>query len=474
MRRNSERRHLNRVQSRLRALRKQACAGRKQARGGREQASFRRWCIAAGTSLMLSWVSPQAIAQDSLCDECTHSKACSTHTPLRHHSPCVRGVELPSLQTLFVDRLSAAGDRIERRVHRHQPRMLSKSCGHPECTDCASAAMGPAGLGALGIPAGFAENRMRSPFANSNTPGRLPAILLPSSLMPHASSRSEARGKLTDRKTALQSESVADVIDARQLIPQNGFPSHPRDRAAASTGSGLNPLGSSPQAVGSIDQQPTSAQPSVASETSNRSVAETKIPELVDLAKPDATTSQPTPPTADSSVPQRVEKPISTARPETHTDDALRTLETISEPPQLAPPPRLDDRLRALPSAPELPLREDSIPSDRNIPSSPSTAPREPSSKLPAEPKPMPPQDGLPEILVDPFQDDVRAERPNPFGHVEPSSGVQPRPFPTRGKTSSDIGSLKAKFETAKRLNATRSPLPPSPPLPSPPAAQNR
>jgi hypothetical protein len=475
MQRNSERRHLNRVQSRLRALRKQACAGRKQACAGRKQASFRRWCLAAGTSLMLSWVSPPAIAQDALCDECTHTQACSTHAPLRYHSHCDRGVLLPSLQTLFVDRLSAVGDRIERRVHRHHPGLLSKkSCGHPDCTDCTAAAMGPAALGASGVNGGFAENRMQTPFANSNTPRRLPAILLPSSLMPPASSRAEARGKLTDRKTALQSESVADGIDARQLTPHTGAASDPRDRSGASRGSGQHPLGATAPAVGPIGQQPTSTRPTVASETTNRSVGETKIPELVDLAKPDATASQPTHPAVESSAPQRIERPISTARPEMPENDALRTLETISDAAPVAPPPRRDDRFRALPSAPELPFREESTPSDRDIPISPSKAPLEPASKLPAEPKPMPHQDGLPEILVDPFQDDVRAVRPNPLGHVEQSSGVQPRPFPTRGKTSSDAGSLKAKFEAAKRLNATRSPLPPAPPLMLPPAAPNR
>lgn len=455
MRTNSNRRHLNRARSRLLA--------------GRKKASFRRWCLAAGTSLMLSWLPPQANAQDSFCDDCAKSQACSTHAPLRRHSHCDHGVELPSLQTLFVDRLNAVGDRIERRVHRHHPRMLGKSCGHPDCTDCTAAAMTPGALSPSGVSGWGAESGMQTPFANSKTLGRLPAILRPSSVHAPALSRPEARGTLTDRRTELPSDGIADVIDAKQLTPQIGAPSAIPDPSTASTGAGSTPRGSAERNVGQTSHQPTSMRPPVASETNNRPVAATKPTELVDLVEPDATASRPTRPAAKPLEPRRDERPISTVRPENPGDSSQRTLETIPDATPVAPPERPADRFRALPSAPESPRRLESISSDLELPISGSDATREPSSGRPAEPKPMPHQDGLPEILVDPFQDDVRAVRPNSLGNVEQSSGVQPKPFPTRGRNSLDAGSLKAKFETAKRLNAAKSPLPP--PLVLPPAA---
>ena len=396
-----------------------------------------RWIGSLSMSLLLaSATTVLAQSPSAVCDACNKP----THSQHPSRTCADSGVQIPSLQTLFIDKLNRAGDRLETKIHRHPSRAvhaLRKACDNPDCAHCSAVGRE--------VYSANAANRDSGPFQNDNataTGNRHPEIT--SSLrnaMPQIFTPT-ARGKLSD----VQPRSSENWIDARKLVPYLAPPSPMTSTAIESKSS------------------PNVAESEVAEniEGTQEFAATADAPELLDIAR------KAEPETA--SVPVGIDRPEASGANEVSGKVRNDTLDSTE-----------DLTLEAIGNHSNTTLK-----SERGIPSKPTARPHATSSaattsatpallesgeprsipgknpeipsRIPPNSNSVPSNDSLPDILVDPFQEDVKSISPSELGRAERPNGVQPKPFPSNQSFSkrnsvSTTGTLKAKFETAKRLN---------------------
>lgn len=340
-----------------------------------------------------------AFAQQPACDGCKDGIHPHAHpTPVQHSAPS-SGVYLPSLQSILVDKMNRAGDRIEHRLHRHgvrTPATKHTPCDRPDCTQCVGA-----------LPVDAKTHAQRAPFATNSAPANgLPRIV-----------PSAARGKLSD----VQSNPAENILDARRLVPA------------------LTPPTETPAALQRrnvpTDSVPPNAAPS--NENSQPNPEPKSAADLLDIAKRMEPNSDGTKAHRDASVPVSAGSFVK-RQPSTHGDsDSLRetaTLESIgTRPADVAPPAKLPSATRAIP---------ESAPDDE-----------------PGHPAARDPKDETPDILVDPFRDDPRPNPTNELGHNRGPLALPPKPLPNPSafgevKPNASSSTLRAKFESAKRASA--------------------
>ena len=397
-----------------------------------------RWIGSLSMSLLLtSATTVLAQSPSAVCD------ACNKPTHSQHHSTTCTdsGVQIPSLQTLFIDKLNRAGDRLETKIHRHPSRAvhaLRKACDKPDCAHCSAA-------GRESYSAN-AANRGSTPFQNDNataTGKRLPEITpslrntFPQILTP------TARGKLSDA----QPRSSENLIDARKLVPYMAPPSPMTSPAIQSK--------SSPHVADTEVAE-------ITEETQEFATA-ADAPELLDIARkvePETT-----------SVPVGIDRPEASGTNEDLGKDRNDTLESTEDLTLESIGNRsnttstsehfIPSNPTARPHATNPAATTSAIPAflESREPSSIPGTSREIPSRTPTNSDAVPSNESLPDILVDPFQEDVRTNAPSELGRAERPNGVQPKPFPSNQSFSKrnsvpTTGTLKAKFETAKRLNS--------------------
>ena len=323
----------------------------------------KRW-VTVGVSLFMAWSVPNAIAQQKNCDACQGRS--STHVPgAPHCNPCDgRGVSVPSLQTLIIDKLSAAGDRFERN-HAAKPSIPSSlrftKAKDPSC-----------GVEALGVSPKQDACDAKAFWGRTGV---------------------GSTGSLSDRQSrAIQEPSIAGSEKSSKLEsakpvatqqPSDGRPAVPPDIAAA-----LEHDSESSAATNGSGTPKLIPPPATKSEGS--------VPAPTDKAESNAADAPPIPP----DVPQTLEA-ISKSL------DEPKGIEASSSP---------LTKGGSLPPAPIEPPKvlEKSPPSLDSVPPAPM-------------PKPKSELEPLPDILVDPFIDDARSSKPTSPGGVELSSGKDQR-----------------------------------------------
>lgn len=388
----------------------------------RNRSGLRKRWVAVGVSMFMAWSVPIAVAQHKHCDACQGRSA--THVQgAAHCNHCDGGsVSIPSLQTLIIDKLSAAGDRIERnhaarnqlaKAHIHRstkPTCASNvsvipsslrftkakepSCGvevlgvspkHEACD--AKAFWGRAGVGSTGS----LNDRQFSDRPFSDRPSRV---------TPEKSVAGPDEGSKLDsaKPVATQQSPVATQQS------NDGRPSAPPDVAAA------------------LEHDSDS------SDSSNGSVAPKLIP----------------PPATKSSVPTSTkgdgESSESDAPPA--PPEVPQTLEAISK--SFNQPKGIEARVPQLPSGGPMPpativppnVLEKSPPLLDSVPTAPMPKPKPLSEPSDSEP--------LPDILVDPFIEDARSSKPKRLGSVELSSGKgQLKPLTLGSPAQNPINKLR-------------------------------
>ena len=400
----------------------------------RNRSGLRKRCVAIGVSMFMAWSVPIAVAQHKHCDACQGRSA--THVQdAAHCNHCDAGsVSIPSLQTLIIDKLSAAGDRIERnhaarnqlaKAHTHrsaQPVCASNasvipsslrftkakepSCGvevlgvspkHEACD--AKAFWGRAGAGS----AGSLNDRQFSdrPFNDRQYSDR------PSRVTPEKSVAGSKEGSKTD--------SAKPVATQQSPVATQQSP-------AATQQSNAGRLSVPPDVAATLEHNSDS------SESTNGSVAPKLIPppatksSVPTSTKGDGASSESDAPPAPPEVPQTLEaiskslngsKGIETRSPQLPSGGLI--------PPATIEPPNVLEK-----SPPLL----DSVP--------PAPMPKPKSLSEPSESEP------LPDILVDPFIEDARSSKPKRPGSVELSSGKgQLKPLTLGSPAQNPINKLR-------------------------------
>lgn len=349
-----------------------------------------RWLAAVIASCCIA----PAVAQTPACDGCKDRVHSHAHPASMHSAASNTGVYLPSLQSILVDKMNRAGDRIESRLHRHSGRTASfqhSPCDRPDCTQC---------TGSQSVTA--MPPTQRAPFANSSAPtNSLPRIVRPA-----------ARGKLSDTLPT----STDNVLDARRLVPALAPPTESPRSDDRTNVPAVNPP--------SENSQPPASEPTPAADLLD--IAKRSEP-AIDRSSTERNAS--TPSSAGAFV-QR--QPRASAASDTLPGTA--TLESIGTRTQDVPPPaKLPSSTRAFP---------ESVPSESGQ-SSPSDS-----------------EQNAPDILVDPFRDDPRPNPSSEFGRNPNPTVLPPKPLANpsafgSAKPSVSSGTLRAKFESAKRASTT-------------------
>ncbi|MFN7733144.1 MAG: hypothetical protein ACK5OB_14705 [Pirellula sp.] len=355
----------------------------------------RRWLA----MVIASTAFAPALAQQPACDGCKdglHSHA--HHAPIQH-SGTNAGVYLPSLQSIFVDKMNRAGDRIEHRLHRHTVRVPATKhapCDRPDCTQCVGA-----------LPVDAKTQAQRTPFANNAAAANsLPRIVQPA-----------ARGKLSD----VQPNSTENILDARRLVPALSAPTD-------------SPAAIQRQTVPTEPGPSNGAQPAVEPQPSPERKSAADLLDIAKRSEPNADRSQAH---RDASAPVSAGSFVK-RQPSPNVDsDSFRetaTLESIgTRPAEVAPPAKLPSATRAIPES----------------------APAEPRNASTIDAK-----EETPDILVDPFRDDPRPNPTNEFGQNRGPMPLPPKPLPNPSsfggvKPNASSSTLRAKFESAKRASGS-------------------
>jgi len=360
----------------------------------------KRW-VTVGVSMFMAWSVPNAIAQQKNCDACQGRT--STHVPgATHCNHCDgSGVSVPSLQTLIIDKLSAAGDRFERnhaakRSHAAKSQVLKsqthwhtepKFAADPSCAAKPTCATKPS------IPSSLRFTKAKDPSCGVEDLGVFPKQDACDAKAFWGRTGVGSTGSLSDQQSrAIQEPSIAgseksSKLDSAKPIasqqPSDGRPTVPPDIAAALE----------------HDSEPSAATngsvtPKLIPPPANKS--EASVPAPTDTTESNAADAPPIPP----DVPQTLEA-ISKSL------DESKGIESSSSP-----------LIKGgyLPPAPIEPPKvlEKSPPSLDSVPPAPM-------------PKPKSELEPLPDILVDPFIDDARSSKPKSPGGVELSSGKDQR-----------------------------------------------
>lgn len=388
----------------------------------RNRTGLRKRWVAVGVSMFMAWSVPNAIAQHKHCDACQNRPATHGHGSAHCKQCDGGGVSIPSLQTLVIDKLSAAGDRFERNHAAKSTVAKTRTHWHAEPTCAANTS----------IPHSLRFTKAKEPSCGVEALG--------------SSKQDTCDAKaFWGRKGVGSTGSLSDRQISEQQI--NGQPSRAiqEKSIAGSNVDSKKPVATQQSSDGRSTVPPDIAAAlegdSYASEATEGSVAPKLIP----------------PPATKSSVP---------------ASEELSDAENPSDEPPV--PPQVPQTLEAISKSLDEPsgseLKSNQLPSGGSVPPAP-IAPsqgteKKPTDKKPSEIKPpekkpapsdsLPPapmpkphaepseSDPLPDILVDPFIEDARSSKPKSTGRVELSSGKgQLRPLTLGNPSQNPINKLR-------------------------------
>lgn len=377
----------------------------------RNRTGLRRRWVAVGVSMFMAWAVPSAIAQHKHCDGCQGR----TTTPVQGTAHCNHcdggGVSIPSLQTLIIDKLSAAGDRFER--NHAAKNQLAKTRTHrsaePTCASNVSV-----------LPNSLRFTRAKDPSCGVEALSVCPKQDTCDAKAFWSRPGVGSTGSLSDQRHSDQrhSDQQSRVI-------------HDKSAAGSKTDS------AKPVAT----QQPNDGRPSVppdvaavlehdndATESTNGSVAPKLIP-------PPTTTSQVPTSTGLGAASNEGDEPPT-------PPEVPQTLEAISK--SLDEPNGIEPKGSSLPGGGLIPppaiepskVLEKRPASIDSVPPAPMPKPK--SAAEPSE------SETLPDILVDPFIEDARSSKPKTSGRVELSSGKgQLKPLTLGSPAQNPINKLR-------------------------------
>jgi|688.fasta_scaffold33387_1 hypothetical protein len=388
----------------------------------RNRSGLLKRSVAIGVSMFMAWSVPMAVAQHKYCDACQGRSA--THVQgAAHCNHCDGGsVSIPSLQTLIIDKLSAAGDRIERN---HAARnQLAKAHTHrsakPVCASNASV-----------IPSSLRFTKAKEPSCGVEVLGVSPKHEACDAKAFWGRAGDGTAGSLNDRQFSDRpfSDRQSRVTPETSVA---GSKEGSKTDSAKPVATQQSPVATQQSNDGRLSVPPdvaaTLEHNSDSSESTNGSVAPKLIP----------------PPATKSSVPTSTkgdgESSESDAPPA--PPEVPQTLEAISK--SLDGSKGIEARSPQLPSGGLIPpatieppnVLEKSPPLLDSVPPAPMPKPK--SLSEPSETEP------LPDILVDPFIEDARSSKPKRPGSVELSSGKgQLKPLTLGSPSQNPINKLR-------------------------------
>jgi|GEM_PF-5486789 len=373
----------------------------------RNRTELRKRWVAVGVSMFMAWSVPNAMAQHKHCDACQNRTATLGHCSAHCNQCDGGGVSIPSLQTLIIDKLSAAGDRFERNHAAKSAVAKTRTHSHTEPTCAANTS----------VPHSLRFTKAKEPSCGVEALG-------------------SSRQDTCDTKAFWGNKGIGSTGSLSDRQIRDRQISEPQSRAIQEKSiAGSNADSKKPVAT----QQSTEGSPTVPSDIAAALESDSYVPEASDgtvapkLIPPPATKSS-------VSTSEELSEAASTGDEPPTPPQVPQTLEAISK--SLDEAKGSEVKSNQLPSAgvvPPAPIAPSKVIEKKPTPS--DTLPPAPMPKPHAEPAESEP---LPDILVDPFIEDARSSKPRSPGRVELSSGKgQLRPLTLGNPSQNRINKLR-------------------------------